>query len=141
VFDLMRRGGAHLRRNTIGYLALTIALGGTSYAAAQLPRDSVGSAQIRAGAVRSSEIKDGELRLRDFRTGELPDSTAPSARVDDDTQVEIGSAGFALLSLDDEVFDSAAMHPGNGKDDRFRIPRAGTYVISGEVEWEPNGDG
>jgi hypothetical protein len=37
---LLNRGVSHLRRNTVAYLALTIALGGTSYAAAQLPRAS-----------------------------------------------------------------------------------------------------
>jgi hypothetical protein len=61
--------------------------------------------------------------------------------VDDDTQVELASANFTLLDLDDEVFDTAAMHPGNGRDDRIRVPRTGTYVLNGEVEWQPNGTG
>src|SRR3954468_11178193 len=65
----------------------------------------------------------------------------PAVRVDDDTQVEIGTASFALLSLDDEVFDTAEMHPGNGNDDRVRVPRTGTYVLNGEVEWEADGGG
>jgi hypothetical protein len=169
--SVLSRGVSHLRHNTVAYLALTIALGGTSYAAAQLPRnsvgadqirpDAVGSSELRTGAVRSSDIKDGELRLRDFRSGELPTgpagtqlggdltgtlrnpklATQPAVRVEDDTQVELGSAHAVLMDLDDEVFDTAAMHPGNGKADRVRVPRTGTYVLNGEVEWEPNETG
>jgi hypothetical protein len=166
--SLARRGAKHIRRNTVAYIALVMAMGGTSYAAAQLPHDSVGSAQIRANAVRSSEVKDGALRARDFGAGELPAGAAgpdgpagpagpqgpagpagpaggaddnPAVRVDDDTQVELDSASFALLSLDDEVFDTGEMHPGNGNDDRIRVPRTGTYVLQGEVEWEADGTG
>lgn len=40
-------------------MALTIALGGTSYAAIKLPANSVGSKQIKASAVRSSELGGG----------------------------------------------------------------------------------
>jgi len=168
---VLGRGVSHLRRNTVAYLALMIALGGTSYAAAQLPRNSVGPDQIRANAVgsselwtsavRSSDIKDGELRLRDFRSGELPTgpsatqlggdltgtlpnpklATQPAVRVEDDTQVELGSATAVLMDLDDEVFDTAAMHPASGNDKHFRVPRTGTYVLSGEVEWAPNDTG
>lgn len=52
--------------NVTATLALFVALGGTSYAALKLPRNSVGSAQIRTGAVRSSEIKDRSIRTRDL---------------------------------------------------------------------------
>jgi hypothetical protein len=37
----------HLRRNVIAYLALFIAMGGTGYAATNLPTQSVGAAQLR----------------------------------------------------------------------------------------------
>src|SRR4051812_28934690 len=52
--------------NVTATLALFIALGGSSYAALRLPRNSVGSAQIRAGAVHSSEVKNGSLRAADL---------------------------------------------------------------------------
>lgn len=165
MLSLARRGATHVRRNTVAYLALVMAMGGTSYAAAQLPHDSVGSAQIRKSAVRSSDVKDGALRAKDFAAGDLPAGATgpagpagpqgpagpagpgggtedhPAVRVDDDTQVELDSASFALLSLDDEVFDTGEMHPGNGNDDRIRVPRTGTYVLQGEVEWQADGDG
>lgn len=43
--------------NVVGTLALFIALGGVGYAAAKLPKNSVGSAQIKKNAVTSSKIK------------------------------------------------------------------------------------
>jgi hypothetical protein len=47
---------AYLRRHHVGLLALFVALGGTSYAAAKLPRNSVGTAQIRSGAVTQRKL-------------------------------------------------------------------------------------
>jgi len=53
----MGRGlGRFLRQNTIGLLALFIALGGTTYAATALPKNSVGTAQLRNGAVVKAKI-------------------------------------------------------------------------------------
>jgi hypothetical protein len=54
--------------NVTATLALFIALGGSSYAALRLPRNSVGPTQIRAGAVHSSEVKNGSLRTADLST-------------------------------------------------------------------------
>jgi hypothetical protein len=42
---------AHLRSNAVAYLALFVALGGTSYAAISLPAGSVGAKQIHNGAI------------------------------------------------------------------------------------------
>ena len=47
---------AYLRRHHIGLLALFVALGGTSYAAAKLPRNSVGTPQLRSGAVTQAKL-------------------------------------------------------------------------------------
>ena len=68
--------------NVISMLALTIALGGTSYAAIKLPSNSVGSKQIKAKAVKNSDlaassvttdkVKDGSLLTTDFAANQLP---------------------------------------------------------------------
>jgi hypothetical protein len=52
--------------NVVATLALFIALGGSSYAALKLPRNSVGAAQIRSGAVHSSDVADGSLQAKDL---------------------------------------------------------------------------
>jgi hypothetical protein len=52
--------------NVTAATALFIALGGTSYAAITLPRNSVGTNQLRTGAIRSVDVKDRTLEARDL---------------------------------------------------------------------------
>jgi hypothetical protein len=52
--------------NVVASLALFVALGGTGYAALELPRNSVGSAQIKERAVGSSEIRNRSIRSSDL---------------------------------------------------------------------------
>ena len=64
------------------YVALFVALGGTSYAAITLPKNSVGSSQLRnhsvkgvdlgSNSVTASQVKNGSLSAADFRSGSLP---------------------------------------------------------------------
>jgi hypothetical protein len=54
--------------NVVATLALFTALGGTSYAALKLPRNSVGATQIKSGAVHTGEIRDRTIRLQDIST-------------------------------------------------------------------------
>jgi hypothetical protein len=54
------------------YMALFIALGGTSYAAVKLPKNSVGAGQIKKNAVSSSKVKNGSLTKSDFKASDLP---------------------------------------------------------------------
>jgi hypothetical protein len=51
----------HVRRNAIAYVALFVALGGTSYAAFSLPPGSVGKQQIQNRAVDSSKLDPGSV--------------------------------------------------------------------------------
>ena len=63
-------------------VALFVALGGTGYAALQLPANSVGSKQIKKGAVKNSDIANNavtgakvrprSLTASDFRASSLP---------------------------------------------------------------------
>ena len=57
----MMRLLGHVRSNVIAYLALFIALGGTSYAAVRLAPGSVGSLQLRNGAVTTKKIASGAI--------------------------------------------------------------------------------
>lgn len=72
----------------VAIAALTVALGGTSYAAIALPKNSVGTKQIKKSAVtakkiaknavNSSKVKNGSLLAGDFKAGQLPGgSTGP----------------------------------------------------------------
>jgi hypothetical protein len=62
----MHQAVRHLRRNAVAYLALFVALGGTSYAATALPRNSVGTAQLKADAVTSAKVKNHSLVVADL---------------------------------------------------------------------------
>jgi hypothetical protein len=52
----MTRLIGHVRGNVIAYLALFCALGGSSYAAISLPKNSVGTKQLRNGAVTQKKF-------------------------------------------------------------------------------------
>jgi hypothetical protein len=51
-----RRVVTHLRSNVVAYLALFVALGGTSYAALNLPANSVGTKQLKNGSVTPAKL-------------------------------------------------------------------------------------
>ena len=53
--------------NVVATLALFVAMGGASYAAVTLPRNSVGSPQIRKNAVTGAKVKNKSLSAADFR--------------------------------------------------------------------------
>jgi Collagen triple helix repeat (20 copies) len=57
-----RRMLAYARRHHLALLALFFAMGGTSYAAVALPRNSVGTAQIKARAVTLGKLNSRTLR-------------------------------------------------------------------------------
>lgn len=67
----------------VAFVALTVALGGVSYAATTLvPRHSVGAEQLRRGAVSAPKLRtgavgsravhDASLLRRDFKKGQIP---------------------------------------------------------------------
>lgn len=57
--------------NVMSTIAVLLSLGGVSYAAVSLPRNSVGPVQLRGNAVTSTKIKNGAITTRDI---------APAAR-------------------------------------------------------------
>lgn len=66
----------------VALVALLVALGGTSYAVVNLPKNSVGTkqlkqksvtaAKVRVNAITSAKVKDRSLLRRDFKQGQLP---------------------------------------------------------------------
>jgi hypothetical protein len=56
----------------VACLALAVSLGGTSYAAITLPKNSVGTKQLKKNAVISTKVKNGSLLRADFRSGQIP---------------------------------------------------------------------
>jgi hypothetical protein len=54
----------------VALVGLFVALGGSSYAALQLPRGSVGTKQLKNNAVTSRKVKNNSLLVRDFRASQ-----------------------------------------------------------------------
>jgi hypothetical protein len=52
----------YARRHHVGLLALFVALGGTSYAAVKLPRNSVGTTQIKNHAVTQAKLSTATVK-------------------------------------------------------------------------------
>jgi hypothetical protein len=99
--------------NVMATLAVFIALGGTSYAVVQLPRNSVGSTQIRARAVGASELRNQavssrSVRDRSVRLGDI----SPSARAA--LRGAKGDPGPAGVPGDAAVAYHAAINSGGG---------------------------
>ena len=57
----MNRIVSHLRANVIAYLALFVALGGTSYAAFGVPANSVGTKQLRNHSITPIKLDPGKI--------------------------------------------------------------------------------
>jgi hypothetical protein len=68
---MSHRVGRHFRHNVVGYVALSVALGGASYAAVSLPKNSVGQKQIRKGAVTRSKLANGAVNGSKVAKGSL----------------------------------------------------------------------
>jgi hypothetical protein len=60
----------------VAFLALLVALGGTSYAALKLPANSVGSKQLKKNAVTSTKVKNSAVT-----TAKIKNSAVTSAKV------------------------------------------------------------
>jgi hypothetical protein len=65
---MLGRFGRHVRQQSVGYLALFVALGGTSYAVAA---NSIGSAQVRNNSLLAKDIRDNQIASGDVKSGSL----------------------------------------------------------------------
>jgi hypothetical protein len=87
----------------VALLALFVALGGTSYAALKLPKNSVGAKQLKRNSVTSPKVKAGSLLLSDFKASERTALQGPQgpegARGPQGTQGPQGVAGAPATKL------------------------------------------
>ena len=109
--------------NVVATLALFIALGGSSYAAIKLPKNSVGSTQIKAGAVHTPEIADRTIRL-----GDISLSARSSLRGQAGPQGPQGPAGAAAVKHFASVSSAGGFLRGDAKSGG-RDSAIGAYVV------------
>lgn len=92
----------------VSTIALIVALGGTSYAAFSLPRNSVGTKQLRNGAVTTPKLKNGAVtgakiangtitggKINLATLGTVPSATNASHATTADTATNAGHASSA----------------------------------------------
>lgn len=87
---LNRVAGKLTYANIVATLALFIALGGVSWAAYSLPKNSVGSKQIRKNAVSTTKVKN-----RSLLGGDLKNNTLKGTQVDEDSLGKVPAAASA----------------------------------------------
>ncbi|KAA1420830.1 hypothetical protein F0U44_00300 [Nocardioides humilatus] len=109
----------HLRSNVVGYLALVVATGGTSYAVAELPRDSVGTAQLQREAVTTNKLDDEAVGVLKIKPGVVPRTTAKVTSVD-----FAGQLGDPVAAPD---------YPDRYQPLEFTMPASGHAAITGIV--------
>ena len=138
---VLARTRSHLARNAIAYLALFVALGGTSYG---LAAGSIDSREIKNNTIRTRDLRNNEVRSRDIRNrtivgrdllsnslggdqvderelGEVPLATRSKSADDALTLEGLGSAGFARRPLT----VTADVPDGNSATDLLEVPGFG----------------
>lgn len=146
--------------NVVACIALFVALGGASYAALKLPKNSVGTKQLKKNAVTSAKVKNGSLLAQDFKPGQIPagktgpqgvtgaagapgtgtGSTAtplPHARVGILSFNEpVPTSSGTMVTFDTVVEDNAGMADLIKRPGTLVVPRTGLYFVAGELAWQ-----
>jgi hypothetical protein len=125
---MIERVRAHLSyANVMATLAVFIALGGASYAAFSLPRDSVGSRELKNASVGTKELKrtsvgTGELKLESVTSGQLQEGSVRHDRLREHSvgaeNLRQNSVGPA--SLQGNAVNTDQLAPGAVTSDRVR---------------------
>jgi hypothetical protein len=162
----VKKVGAHLTfANVVACLALFIALGGASYAAFKLPKNSVGTKQLKNGAVTEAKVKDGSLLSKDFKAGQLPGGAigprgavgpqgpagpagtnaeasskplphARIARLNSNQTITNGSVGGTQnVTFDTVVEDNAGMADLMARPNSLKVPLSGLYFVAADLAW------
>ena len=122
--------------NVASTLALVVALGGTSYAAVALPKNSVGTKQLKTNAVTSGKVKDRTLLSKDFEAGQLPagprgPAGAPGPRGDTGATGDQGVPGAPGVSGWQRVHNATGVVNANSSTEVEIFCPAGKKVFGG----------
>lgn len=90
----------HIRSNAIGYAALFVSLGGTSYAAIAIPAGSVGTHQLRNGAVTGRKLAKGAVSAANLNPSSIAGHVADWAQVRADGHVTTSSPKASVVFSD-----------------------------------------
>jgi hypothetical protein len=125
----------------VALLALFVALGGTGYAVATLPKNSVGAKQlkknavsgkkIRKNAVTSSKVKNLSLLAEDFQPGQLPAGAKGDQGPPGPTfgATAMGSTTYPLSDPPATTDEDTTFAASVGRRFDFTLPTAGNVYI------------
>lgn len=108
--------------NVVASLALFIALGGVSYAAVKLPKNSVGTKQIKKNAVTSAKIKNRSVLGSDLRN-----NTVTATQINEGTLGQVPSAAVAGTAAD--RFVVVKRHSSTAADNNPAVARAAATEV------------
>jgi len=137
---MLPRLARHVRANTVAYLALFVALGGTGAYAA----NTIGSSDVIDESLLSQDLKNGEVKTADLANASVAVGKlgrVPAASVFGAGAETVHTQAGTLLHATAELFDTANLHTTTANTERLRAPVDGTYVISATVDWEPSSTG
>lgn len=124
---MLHRARAHLAGNLVAYLALFIALGGTSYG---LAAGSIDSREIKNNTVRTGDLRNNEIRSRDIRNRtivarDLLSNTLGGDQID---ETELGEVPLATRSKSaDDALTLGGLEP-----EAFGRAPANTLDVEGD---------
>jgi hypothetical protein len=96
----MRRILDHISSNIVGYVALLVALGGTSYAATSLPAGSVGTRQLQNGAVTRGKLANRAVTAAALDPRSIAGHIADWAQIRADGRVNASSPRASVILSD-----------------------------------------
>jgi hypothetical protein len=161
--SLSERVGSHLRGNAIGYVALFVALTGTSYAAHkittnQIKRNAIVSKLIKDGQVTSADVADNGLSGADIDEStlqgvnvQLADGSVTTAKLADQA-VTMPKLADAAVSQQKLAFDPATQAeldavaagvgpPANNSLGAAEPPAAEDQIADGSIDTQDLTDG
>jgi hypothetical protein len=96
--------------NVVSTLCLFVLLGGGAYAAAQLPKNSVGTKQLKRNAVKGPKVKNRSLTRVDIR-GPV-DSATSAAEADHAARADLATNAVRATTAEElDGFDAGAFQP------------------------------
>lgn len=131
--------------NVASTLALVVALSGTAYAAAtitgaQVKNESLTGRDVRDGSLTGRDVTNNsitssdvrELTKQDLRPGVLP-TPGPGVRIEASGAQTVPNGPDNVFEMDTEAYDTGGMY--TAPDDFVTIKRAGTYLVTGQVQY------
>jgi hypothetical protein len=121
----------------VALLALFIAMGGASYAAIKIPKNSVGSAQLKTNAVVSTKINSGAVTAKAIRNGAvglkaIADKAVGQRALADQAvnSAKIASRAVGVSDINDQAVGTRALATKSVNAAKLNVPYSSVVAFS-----------